>query len=144
VPDFVCVPGASDTFREGFITYSNEAKVARLGVSRETLDAYGAVSAEVCVEMARGAREWAGVDFALSTTGIAGPSGAVPGKPVGLCFVGLAAADTAYCRRLQFFGDRDMIRLRAAYTALDLLRLALLGEEGRLELHRAPGAGGAH
>lgn len=138
----VSVPGSSDTFREGFITYSNGAKIERLGVSRETLDSHGAVSAEVCVEMARGARERSGVDYALATTGIAGPAGAAPGKPVGLCFVGLAGREATFCRGFQFVGDREAVRLRAAYNAIDMLRLALLDEAGRLEPFRMDGASG--
>jgi nicotinamide-nucleotide amidase len=124
----ISVPGASDTFREGFVTYSNEAKVQRLGVARATLDAHGAVSAEVCVEMAEGARAAAGADYALSTTGIAGPTGAVPGKPIGLCYVGLAGPEGTFVRKFQFPGDREMVRLRTAYFAIDMLRLALIGE----------------
>jgi len=138
----ISVPGASDTFREGFVTYSNEAKIERLGVSRATLDAHGAVSAEVCVEMALGARAATGADYALSTTGIAGPTGAVPGKPVGLCFAGLAGPEGAFCRKFQFPGDREMVRLRTAYFAIDMLRLALIGEKARLEPFRVAGAGG--
>jgi len=129
----ISVPGASDTFREGFITYGNDAKIERLGVSQKTLEAHGAVSAEVCIEMAEGARAAAGTSFALSTTGIAGPTGAVSGKPVGLCFVGLAAPDSTYCRKFQFPGDREMVRVRAACFAIDMLRLALIDEKERLE-----------
>jgi nicotinamide-nucleotide amidase len=132
----ISVPGASDTFREGFITYSNDAKIERLGVSRKTLEGHGAVSAQVCVEMAEGARALAGTSFALSTTGIAGPTGAVSEKPVGLCFVGLAAPDGMYCRKFQFPGDREMVRVRAAYFAIDMLRLALIDEKERLEPFR--------
>jgi nicotinamide-nucleotide amidase len=86
--------------------------------------------------MAEGARERAGTDFALSTTGIAGPTGGVPGKPVGTCFVALAAPEGVYCRGFQFPGDREMVRLRTAYFALDMLRLALIGEHERLEKFR--------
>jgi len=138
----ISVPGASDTFREGFVTYSNEAKIERLGVSAKTLRSYGAVSAEVCVEMAEGVRAAAATDYALSTTGIAGPTGAVPGKPMGLCFVGLAGFEGTYCRRFQFPGDREMVRVRAAYNAVDMLRLALIGERARLEPFRVAGARG--
>jgi nicotinamide-nucleotide amidase len=140
---FISVPGASDTFREGFVTYSNNAKIKRLGVLQKTLEAHGAVSAEVCAEMAQGARAAAATDFALSTTGIAGPTGAVSGRPVGLCFVGLAGPDGTYCRKFQFPGDREMVRLRTAYFAIDMLRLALMGEKERLEPFRVKGAGGS-
>jgi nicotinamide-nucleotide amidase len=128
----ISVPGASETFREGFVTYSDESKVERLGVSKAALEAHGAVSEEVCVEMAEGALARAGTDFALSTTGIAGPTGAVPGKTVGLCFVGMAASDGVYCRRFQFTGDREMVRVRAVYNTLDMLRLSLIGGTERL------------
>lgn len=138
----VSVPGSSDTFREGFVTYSNEAKIARLGVSHKTLEAHGAVSEEVCVEMADGARTAAGTDYALSTTGIAGPAGAVPGKPVGLCFAGLAGPEGTFCRKFQFPGDRETVRLRTAYFAIDMLRLALIGEMARLGPFRVAGARG--
>ncbi len=124
----VSVPGSSDAFREGFVTYSNESKIARLGVRRETLEARGAVSEEVCREMAEGARRAAGTVFALSTTGIAGPGGEKPGKPVGLCFIGLAGPDGASVRRFEFIGGRETVRVRAAYNAIDMLRLALTGE----------------
>lgn len=135
----VSVSGASATFLEGFVTYRNESKIARLGVAPQTLERHGAVSLETCVEMARGARERAGADYALSTTGIAGPTGATPAKPVGLCFVGCAGPEGAYARRLLVFGDREMVRLRAAYFAIDLLRLALAGDRERL----APFAAGS-
>jgi nicotinamide-nucleotide amidase len=139
----ISVPGASDAFREGFVTYSNESKMVRLGVKRETLEAHGAVSEETCREMAEGARAATGAAYALSTTGIAGPTGAVPGKPVGLCFIGLAGPAGAYVRRFELIGDREMVRLRAAYFAIDMLRLALVGETGRLEPFRVGGAGEA-
>jgi nicotinamide-nucleotide amidase len=138
----ISVPGASDTFREGFVTYSNEAKMTRLVVSPAILEAHGAVSAEVCVEMAEGVRAAAGTDYALSTTGIAGPTGAVPGKPVGLCFAGLAGPEGTFVRNFQFPGDREMVRLRTAYFAIDMLRLALIGEKARLEPFRVAGASG--
>jgi len=136
----VSVPGASEIFREGFVTYSNDAKVERLGVSRATLEAHGAVSAQVCIEMAEGARRSARVDYALSTTGIAGPTGAVPGKPVGTCFIGLAGPQATFCRAFQLMGDRELVRTRAAYCALDMLRLALMGERERLEPYRTGAA----
>jgi nicotinamide-nucleotide amidase len=139
----VSVPGASDTFREGFVTYANEAKIARLGVSSQTLGEFGAVSPEVCAEMAAGARRAASADCALSTTGIAGPTGATAGKPIGLCFVGLASSVGLYVRKLQLMGDRDMVRLRAVYFALDMLRLSLAGEKASLEALRFEGRSAA-
>ncbi|MBN1164015.1 MAG: nicotinamide-nucleotide amidohydrolase family protein [Candidatus Krumholzibacteriota bacterium] len=132
----ISVPGASRAFREGFIAYSNEAKVLRLGVDAGLIEREGAVSGGVCVSMARGARERAGTDFALSTTGIAGPTGATAMKAVGLCFIGLAGAGEVYCHRIRFPGDRQMVRARTAATALDMLRLRLSGALDRLEQFR--------
>ena len=136
----VSVSGASEVFREGFVAYGNEAKIARLGVARETIDRRGAVSPETCVEMAEGARSRAGADFALATTGIAGPLGGSPEKPVGLCFVALAAPEASFVRRFQFSGDRGLIRTRTAYHALDMLRLALAGASDALAPFAVGGA----
>ena len=129
----VSVPGASNVFQEGFVAYSNEAKIEHLGVDPVSIERYGAVSSEVCTEMALGARKSAGTDFALSTTGIAGPQGRTASKPVGLCFVGLAAPNGIFCSRLQLHGGRELVRWRTAASALDLMRLCLLGEEERLK-----------
>lgn len=127
------VPGASECFLEGFITYSDEAKVERIGVPATLLERHGAVSREVAVSMATGARERAGTDFTLSTTGIAGPGGGTPTKSVGLCYVSLAAPGETFCRKLQLFGTREAIRNRVSGVALDLLRLQLIGDRGRLK-----------
>jgi nicotinamide-nucleotide amidase len=129
----VGVPGASDVFLEGFVTYSNEAKIKSLGVTRSSLDSGGAVSEEVCVQMAEGARERAGSDIALSTTGIAGPGGATDTKPAGYCFVGLATARASYCANALLGGGREMIRGRAVSIAIDLLRHELEGNGERLD-----------
>jgi nicotinamide-nucleotide amidase len=128
----VDVPGASAFFLEGFITYSDRSKVDRLGVTAGALERHGAVSSEVCAEMAEGVRERTGSDIGLSTTGIAGPDGATEEKPVGLCFIGLSDGRVTYCTRRVFPGDRNTIRSRAASAALDLLRLALRDERGAL------------
>jgi nicotinamide-nucleotide amidase len=140
----VSVPGASDVFVEGWITYDNDAKIERLGTSAASLERFGAVSSEVCAEMAAGARVRARADFALSTTGIAGPGGGGGDKPVGLCYVGCDCPQGRYVRRLMLSGDRDMIRSRTVFHALDLLRLILLGERKRIERFAVPrpGAGG--
>ena len=130
----VSVPGASDCFLEGFVTYGNEAKRRRLGVRASTLAETGAVSRRTALEMADGARRAAGAGRAVSTTGIAGPTGERPGKPIGLVFAAVAGPDGAWCRRMLLPGDRDLVRRRAATAALDLLRLDLLGETARLEL----------
>lgn len=118
----VSVPGVSAVFKAGFATYANEVKQSVLGVRPETLKEHGAVSEECAREMAEGARRVGEADLAISTTGIAGPSGAVPGKPVGAVYVGLATADGTEVRRLDLVGDRSQIRERASTAALDWLR----------------------
>ena len=119
-------PGASAAVHEGHVTYSNEAKMRVLGVRAETLQAHGAVSAECALEMAEGARRASGATWALSTTGVAGPDGGTPEKPVGLVYVGVAGPDGARAERLMLRGDRDWIRTLACQNALNLLRLRLL------------------
>jgi len=132
----VSVPGASNSFLEGFITYSNEAKERELGVKKESLEKFGAVSETVCREMADGVRRRAGTDLALSTTGIAGPTGGTKEKPVGLCYVGLAYDSGTCCRRFVFPGDRSMVRELAAHHAIDMLRLYLFGFHDRLNSYK--------
>jgi competence/damage-inducible protein CinA-like protein len=124
----VGVPGISSHFLEAAVTYSNEAKIRRLGVSVETLDAHGAVSAQTAAEMAEGIRRTAGADVGLSTTGIAGPDGGTEDKPVGLVYTGLSIQGRISADRRRHIGGRRSIRDRAAKTALDLLRRALSGE----------------
>ncbi len=117
------VPGSSDYFLGGVVTYSDRAKEKLLGVRRESLAEQGAVSEQVAREMARGARALFGADVALAITGIAGPGGATPGKPVGLVYIALAAADHEACeRRLWEGGDRLRNKLHSARRALELLR----------------------
>ncbi|MDD3642522.1 MAG: CinA family nicotinamide mononucleotide deamidase-related protein [Candidatus Krumholzibacteria bacterium] len=129
----VSVPGASESLLEGYVTYSNESKTRLLGVGAAILEEFGAVSAEVCGLMAEGALRASGADYAVSTTGIAGPGGASEGKPAGLCFVGLASRAGTRRRELRSAGERETIRFRTACAAIDLLRreLAGSGEEGR-------------
>ncbi len=121
------VSGASQFFKEGFVTYANTSKTRHLGVRPRTLLQYGAVSNQVALEMARGLRRKAGVDYALSITGIAGPTGGTPTKPVGLVFIGLSGPKRSYTQRLAFGGDRAFIRQRAALMALEMLRKDILG-----------------
>ncbi len=128
----VSVPGASELFTEGFITYSNEAKVRRLGVDAGVIKRYGAVSPGVCLQMARGAALRAAADYSLSTTGIAGPGGSTTGKDVGLCYIGLHSPEGTYCWKYQFSGSREDIRKKIVVSALDLLRLKLEGYDERL------------
>jgi nicotinamide-nucleotide amidase len=116
------IAGSSDVFERGFVTYSNEAKSELLGVPPELIAEHGAVSAETASAMARGAVARAPVDVAISVTGIAGPGGATPTKPVGLILFGLAWRD-GRCRtgRYVFTGDRWAVREAALETALELL-----------------------
>lgn len=126
------VPGSSEYFDRATVAYSNDAKVDALGVRRETLDAHGAVSAEAAEAMARGARDGAGAEWGVSTTGIAGPDGGTPEKPVGLVYVGVAyaapwgtGASFARAERHLFDGDRRAVKAASADAALSLLERAL-------------------
>ena len=121
----VDVPGASSVLGEAYVTYSNEAKMRLLGVSKDTLRQFGAVSAQCAREMAEGARLAAGADFALSTTGIAGPDGGTPEKPVGLVYVGVASANGCETQEMHLRGERDWIRELTCVNALNALRLTL-------------------
>jgi len=116
------IAGSSAVFDRGFVTYSNEAKMDLLDVNEATLQAYGAVSEETASEMAEGALSHSLADIAVSVTGIAGPSGATPGKPVGLVWFGLAkkGSKTKTVRHI-FAGDRSTVRQSALRTALSLL-----------------------
>jgi nicotinamide-nucleotide amidase len=120
------VSGSSAVFLNGWVTYSNASKVRDLGVSEQTLTKFGAVSEEVAREMAEGARQRSGSDFALSATGIAGPTGGTPEKPVGLVFIGLASPQRTIVQRHQFALDRETFKFFASQLALDLLRRQLL------------------
>jgi len=118
----VSIAGSSDVFERGFITYSNRAKVELLGVPADILEEHGAVSSETAAAMANGARERAGVDVALSVTGIAGPTGGTKDKPVGLVYAGFAGPSGTVAERYRFSGDRNTNRRRSAHAALNLLR----------------------
>ena len=119
------MPGASDVFLGGLVAYDNDVKAARLGVPEETLAAHGAVSAETAAAMAAGAREAFGADVGLAVTGIAGPGGGTPEKPVGLVYLHAQAPDVADSAEIRFSGDRETIRRRAATAALHLVRRVL-------------------
>lgn len=112
------IPGTSAFFKEGWVTYSNEAKMKQLGVPQEILDVHGAVSEETARFMAQGARREANTDWAISITGIAGPDGGTPEKPVGLVYVAVAGADGTTVKQFHFHGDRQQIRIRSAKNAL--------------------------
>jgi len=121
------VPGSSDYFLGGFVSYAYEAKVASLNVSWHTLQAYGAVSAETVLEMARGARNALKADLAISISGIAGPGGGLPNKPVGTTWYGLVAPDGEWSVLRQFDGDRLQNKSQASEAALQLLMDYLQG-----------------
>lgn len=122
------LPGSSRYFQQGWVTYTNESKTAQLGVKPETLIAHGAVSEPTVAEMAAGARQRAGTDIALAVSGIAGPDGGTPDKPVGTVCFALAHAGGTRTRTIGMFGDRDMVRDRSAKMALTMLRFHLLGQ----------------
>src|ERR1700752_4684762 len=117
------IPGSSDVFDRGFVTYSNEAKRAMLGVEASTLATFGAVSKETATQMAVGALERADVDLAVSITGIAGPGGATPGKPGGLGHFAVAGRDGRIMHREHRFGaiGRSAVRGRSVVEALRML-----------------------
>ncbi len=122
----VNVSGVSEVLKEGFITYSNEAKIRALGVSPVTLRNYGAVSPQTAKEMVCGAAKAAGVTAAIATTGIAGPEGGTPDKPVGLVYIACLVKDNVTVKELRLRGDRIKIREQSVICALDLLRRTLL------------------
>jgi nicotinamide-nucleotide amidase len=120
------VPGSSEYFMEGAVTYSNEAKMRRLGVSAEILESNGAVSAQTAEAMASGMREKSSTDFAIAVTGVAGPGGGSEEKPVGTVFIGYADNEQSKSVKFVFPGDRELIRWRSSQAALDYLRRQLL------------------
>lgn len=115
------VSGASSVYNEGHITYSNEAKERLLGVQHVTLEQYGAVSSQTATEMAKGAAKAANAKVGLSTTGIAGPTGGTPEKPVGLVYVGCSIGDEVRVEECHFKGTREENRNAAVEATLQLL-----------------------
>jgi nicotinamide-nucleotide amidase len=116
------VPGSSEYFLEGVVSYSNEAKIDLLGVPKKLIATHGAVSEQVAGAMAAGIRKRAGSTFGVSVTGVAGPGGGSPEKPVGLVYIALADDSQTTTRRFIFPGDRQFIRTLAVNAALDMLR----------------------
>lgn len=114
------VPGSSQVFLGGVVPYHNRLK-GRIGVATDILERYGAVSEEAAAALARAVRSWAEADLGLAVTGIAGPGGGTPEKPVGLTYVALAAPECCLCRRFVWAGDRSSNKREAALAALDLL-----------------------
>lgn len=124
----VDVPGASDVLLEGAVTYSNEAKMRRLGVTEAILAQYGAVSEPCARAMAEGMRKTSGADYAMATTGIAGPGGGTPEKPVGLIYVAVASRSGTQVVEYHLSRDRSHNRRTTALNALNLLRKTLLAQ----------------
>ncbi len=122
------VPGSSEYFVRGYVTYSNKSKIELLGVAPAAIEKDGAVSATVAGQMAEGAKTRAQTDYAISATGIAGPGGGTETKPVGLIFIAVAGGGETVCRKLQLGTERSINRQRATQAALNLLRERLLGE----------------
>ncbi len=112
------VPGSSDYLKGGAVTYSNEAKQQLLGVEADTLETVGAVSEQTALQMARGARRLFGADIGVSVTGIAGPGGGTPEKPVGLVYVAISTGDGDRCERHLWKGDRAQNKASSAEAAL--------------------------
>jgi nicotinamide-nucleotide amidase len=123
---FTSMPGSSETFLGGMVTYGNQSKMQLLGVSPHSLEKYGAVSFQVAAELAEGAKRAFGSAYALSTTGIAGPGGGSEEKPVGTFFIGIATPSGVTSYKCFFPTGRQRVRRYATYTAADICRRALL------------------
>ena len=120
------VPGSSDYFLQGVVAYSNEAKIDLLGVSPALVEKHGAVSSQVAEAMAQGMREKARSSLGLAITGIAGPSGGAPEKPVGLVYVALATDKGSEVVKNLFLGNREKIKFQSSQKALDMVRRHLV------------------
>ena len=117
--------GVSDIFGEGYVTYSNDAKMKNLGVNPETLKNYGAVSRETCEEMAKGVRLRADASLGVSTTGIAGPGGGTKEKPVGLVYIGVSTEEKTVVEELRLTGTREEVRQKTVESLFELINKAL-------------------
>jgi len=120
------VPGSSDYFKGSVVAYSNEVKITLLGVNKTTIENYGAVSEQTALEMALGGRRLLNVDICVSDTGIAGPAGGTPEKPVGLFYLGLATEDTSFSQTYILPGNRGGNKRDAAEATLSMLKQYLL------------------
>ncbi len=121
------VAGSSEVFDRGFIVYSYESKTELLGVPRDAIVNCGAVSTEVAEAMAKGALKNSNSDIVVAVTGIAGPGGGTPDKPVGLVWLGCATKGKCYTRQNNFSGDRSDVRLQTVETALNILKTEIEG-----------------
>jgi len=120
------VPGSSDYYKGSVTAYSNEAKIKIIGVKEDTINKYGAVSHQVAEEMAQGGRKILATDICLADTGIAGPGGATPGKPVGLFYIGLSHQAGTFSQKHNFQGSREQNKHSAAEAALSWLKEYLI------------------
>jgi len=120
------IPGSSDYYKGSITAYSNQAKIKLVGVKEGTINQYGAVSPQVAEEMAQGGRKVLAADICLADTGIAGPGGATPGKPVGLFYIGLSHPAGTYSQKHNFPGDREQNKHGAAGAALSWLKEYLI------------------
>jgi nicotinamide-nucleotide amidase len=125
---FTAMPGASAYFMCGVVSYSNSAKMEILGVEAAALEQYGAVSRQVAEQMATGALTVSGADYAIATTGVAGPTGGTPEKPVGTVWIAVASREGVTARKMQFGTQREQNIEQASASAIDLLRLLLIDE----------------
>ena len=123
------VPGSSDYYKGSVTAYSNEVKIKVVGVKEDTINKYGAVSHHVAEEMAQGGRKILAADICLADTGIAGPGGATPGKPLGLFYIGLSHQSGTYSQKHNFQGNREQNKYRAAEAALGWLKEYLISLE---------------
>ncbi len=123
------VPGSSDYYKGAITAYSNEVKIKIVGVKPDTINKYGAVSYQVAEEMAQGGRKILAADICLADTGIAGPTGATPGKPLGLFYIGLSQKGGTFSQKHNFKGNREQNKLAAADVALSWLKQYLLSLE---------------
>ena len=126
------VPGSSDYYERGVVCYSNQSKTDILHVSPETLKKFGAVSKQTATEMAKGIKQISGTDIGLAVTGIAGPGGGTPEKPVGTVFICLASNEEVSCREFRFKGKREEIKLRTSEAALTMFKNRLSEESEKL------------
>jgi len=120
------IPGSSDYYKGAITAYSIETKIKVVGVKEDTINQYGVVSHQVAEEMAKGGRKILATDICLADTGIAGPSGATPGKPVGLFYLGLSHKGETFSQKHSFQGSREQNKRDAAQTALNWLREYLI------------------
>lgn len=121
------LPGASKIFERGYVTYANKAKIDDLGVSEGTINKFGAVSRETALEMLDGLRKKTSANVCVSITGIAGPDGGTPEKPVGFVFVGVSVENKVVCKSFELMGNRERVRNDACMRALDMIRRLVLG-----------------